>query len=246
MICAVGGSELLVGRTDVCNYPSNQLSQVPIVAKFGRPYLESMLAQKPTLVLDIDLEDQSLHATWERLGIGHQHVECKHLADIPSALRTVGRLSNTSATAEKLASSLESGLRDRQAAANKRPLAERPLVYVEIWNAPAMTAGRGSFVSELVALAGGRNMGDELPSAYATVSSEWVLTRNPDIILCLYMANDPHTRAGVFSRRGWQTLRAVQNNRVYSDFTLDTILRPGPRVLEGVDQIHQALFPTSP
>ena len=104
-----------------------------------------------------------------------------------------------------------------------------------------MTAGRNSFVSELVALAGGRNMGDDLACNYGAVSPEWVLTRNPDVILCLYPGADHHARKTVLSRLGWRSLRAALNNRVYDEFSLDTILRPGPRVLDGVEQLRRAI-----
>ncbi len=241
LICAVGGSDLLVGRTDVCNYPANQLTNVPIVAGFGRPYLEPMLLQKPTLVLDADLEDKSLGAALERMGIGRQHIECRRLADIPPAVRAIGRLTGRSDAGNALARLIEVGIRSRRAAVAAIPLAKRPSVYVELWCDPAMTVGRDSFVSELIALAGGRNLGDELPNSYGTVSSEWVLTRNPDIIICLYMNNEHRARQTMQARLGWQTLRAVQNGRVYDDFNPDSILRPGPRVLEGVEQLRRVI-----
>jgi len=241
MICAVGAADRLVGRTDVCNYPPNILTNVPVIGGFGRPYLEPMLAQKPTLVLDVALEDKSLGATLERLGIGRQHIECRRLDDIPSAVRIIGRLAERSDAGNALADALESGIRKQREAVSKIPPEQRPLVYVELWGEPLMTVGRKSFVSELVALAGGRNLGDELAHDYGTVSTEWVLTRNPDIILCLYMSNDHHARQAVLSRMGWQTLRAVQNNRVYDEFNLDTILRPSPRALEGVEQLRRVI-----
>ena len=241
IVCAVGAADRLVGRTDVCNYPSNLLVHVSVVGGFGRPYLEPLLAQKPTLVLDVDLEDKSLGATFERLGIGHQHIACRRLADIPPAVRTIGRLAGRSDAGNALARSIELGIRNRRAVVEQLPPDQRPLVYVEIWGDPQMTAGRNSFVSELVALAGGRNMGDELANDYGTVSTEWVLTRNPTIILCLYPNADHRARKAVASRLGWQTLRAVQNGRVYDDFNLDTILRPGPRVLDGVEQLRRAI-----
>ena len=238
IICAIGGADRLVGRTDVCNYPSNLLTHVPVVGGFGRPYLEPLLSQKPTLVLELDLEDKALSATLDRLRIGHQHIECRRLADIPRAIRTIGQLIGRSEAAEQLARALEAGIRAQRESVDRVPLEQRPWVYVEIWGDPSMTAGRDSFLSELVALAGGRNLGDELPCGYATVSSEWVLTRNPEIILCPYMTNDHHARTAVMARMGWQTLRAVQHARVYDDFTLDSILRPGPRVLEGVELVR--------
>lgn len=241
MICAVGGADRLVGRTDVCNYPAGWLTNVPVVAGFGRPYLEPMLLRKPTLVLDVDLEDKALGMALERLGIGRQHIACRRLADIAPAVRTIGRLTGRSEAGNALASSIESGIRRRMETVAAIPLAQRPSVYVELWCDPAMTVGRDSFVSELVALAGGRNLGDELSQSYATVSTEWVLTRNPDIIICLYMNNEHRARQTIQARLGWQTLRAVQNGRVYDDFNPDSILRPGPRVLEGVEQLLRVI-----
>jgi len=241
IVCAVGGSDRLVGRTEVCNYPSNLLVNVPVVGGFGRPYLEPLLAQKPTLVLDVDLEDQSLGAAFERLGIGRQHIACRRLADIPTAIRTIGRLAGRIDAGNALANSIETGILSWRASVAQILPEQRPLVYVEIWGDPLMTAGRDSFVSELVALAGGRNMGDELALDYGPVSTEWVLTRNPDIVLCLYPSADHQVRKAVAARLGWKTLRAVQNSRVYDDFNLDTILRPGPRVLDGVEQLRRAI-----
>ena|GEM_PF-395138 len=246
IVCAVGAADRLVGRTEVCNYPSNLLANVPVVGGFGRPYLEPMLAQKPTLVLDVALEDKSLAAALERLGIGRRHIACRRLDDIPCAVRTIGRLAGRIDAAGTLAGSIESGIRNRREAIGNVPLGRRPLVYVEIWGEPLMTVGKDSFVSELVELAGGRNLGDELALDYGTVSTEWVLTRNPEIILCLYPSVDHHASKTVAARLGWQTLRAVQNSRVYDTFSLDTILRPGPRVLDGAEQLRLAIAGTNP
>lgn len=241
MVCAVGGAHRLVGRTDVCNFPSNLLATVPVVAGFGRPYLEPLLEQKPTVVLDVDLEDQSMGATLARLGIRHQHVECRRLGDIPGAIRMIGRLADCPDAGNTLAGSIEERIRARQAAVASVPPERRPLVFVEIWGDPLMTAGRNSFVSELVALAGGRNLGDELAHDYGTVSTEWVLERNPEIVLCLYPGAGHQAVKIVASRLGWQTIRAVQHGRVYDGFDLDTILRPGPRVLDGVEQLRRVI-----
>ena len=241
IVCAVGGADRLVGRTDVCNHPSNLVAVVPIVGSFGRPHLEPLLAQRPTLVLDVDLEDKTMGPTLDRLGIGHRRIPCQHLADIPVAIHVIGRLVGRAEAGDVLARSIDLRVRNRLAAVASVPLEQRPLVYVEIWGDPLMTAGRTSFIAELVRLAGGRNLGDELANDYGTISSEWVLRRNPEVILCLYPGPEHQARTRVAARLGWQTTRAVQSGRVYGDFDLDTILRPGPRVLDGVEQLRRAI-----
>ena len=146
-----------------------------------------------------------------------------------------------------------------------------------------MTVGRNSFVSELVALAGGRNLGDEVTDKdYFPVSSEWVIARNPDIILCLYMAEGGGRRTAddggqttddrrptaenqqstfaeasadkseirnpqsairnqIAARTGWAQIKAVREDRVYGGFDNNLILRPGPRVLEGIAALQTCI-----
>ena len=245
IVCAVGAADRLVGRTDVCNYPSDVVAHVPVVAGFGRPYLEPILSEKPTLVLDVALEDTSLRAALERQGIRCAHVACQHLDEIPDAIRDVGRLAGRADAAGALATSIADGIRRRREAEAGRPAARRPLVLALIWYDPLMVAAKASFVSELVALAGGRNLGDELPRDYVTVSTEWVIERSPDVILCLYHGAESRARQIVMTHTGWQTIRAVQTGRVYDDFNLDTILRPGPRVLQGEEQLRSAIEGTA-
>jgi iron complex transport system substrate-binding protein len=243
LICAVGGADRLVGRTDVCNYPSNLIANIPIVGGFGRPYLEPLLNQQPTLVLDVALADKSIGAALNRLGIARRQIACQRLDDIPRAARLIGQLAGYPADGEALARRLADGIRTRRDAVTQTPTAQRPTVYVELWD---MTAGRNSFVAELVALAGGHNIGDELAQDYVTVSTEWLLQRDPDLIICLYPGALRTQYAATNKKLGWAALRAVQAGRVYSDFTIDTILRPGPRVLEGLEQLRQVIAAAPP
>jgi iron complex transport system permease protein len=246
IVCAVGAADCLVGRTTACNYPPEVVTNVPVVADFGRPFLEALAAQRPTLALEVDLEDPAVGAALARLGIERRHVPCERLDQIPGAIRAVGELVGRPAEAERLAAGIEAGIRQRRLAAAVVAPEQRPLVHAEIWGDPLMIAGRNSFVSELIALSGGRNLGDELASDYPTVSPEWVIGRNPDAILCLFHGAGHRARQMVMARTGWNGVRAVQTGRVYDGFGLDTILRPGPRVLEGADQLRRAVAPPAP
>jgi iron complex transport system substrate-binding protein len=109
-----------------------------------------------------------------------------------------------------------------------------------------MTVGQGSFVAELIALAGGCNIGDELTRDYATVSLEWVLDRDPDLIVSLVPGAPGAAQARLAERIGWRELRAVREQRVLDGFDLDTLSRPGPRVLEAVDHLTRALMTPPP
>ena len=239
IVCAVGGRDLLVGRTTACNYPPEALGDVPAIGGFGVPSMELLVAAAPTLILDVDLEDEALSQKFQALGLRRERIACRTLDDIPAAIRQIGELCERPAQADTLAAALESDIARlrRQSAQTAR----RPTVYVEIWNDPMTTVGRDTFLSELVALAGGQNIGDETAREYFQASAEWVLSRNPDVILCLYMSEHRAPGRLLSERPGWQRVAAVTHHAVCDGFNNDVLLRPGPRVIEGVEALRRCL-----
>ena len=241
IVFAIGAGDLLVGRTSACDYPP-EAAAVPVIGGFGEPSIERLLTVKPTLILDAALSDESVGAKISKLGLHRVRVTCTRLDDIPGAIETVGRLVQRPEKATALAAALRGQIRElrRSVAAG----VDKPKVLVEIWNDPLTTAGRNSFLSDLVTLAGGRNLGDEVDKDYFQASAEWAVSRNPDVILCFYMT-DQHGSAhqAVLKRSGWEQVAAVRSGRVYSGFDNNVTLRPGPRVLEGVDALRRCLAP---
>lgn len=237
IICAVGGADSLVGRTTACDYPPDLISNIPAVGGFGAPSLEVMVAMKPTRILYVDLDNKSLVQKMDSARLIHALVACKTLDDVPRAVLTVGRYVHREEAARELAGRLTSGIASLR---GKSPT-NRPSVFIEIWNDPLMTAGKTSFVSELVRLAGGRNIGDEIEKDYAQVSSEWVVSRNPDIVLCLGTPAKGEGRNLVLNRAGWTDIPAVRNRRVYDKLSTNIMTRPGPRVLDGIEELRMCI-----
>jgi iron complex transport system substrate-binding protein len=240
IICTLGAADCLVGRTSVCNYPPGDVAGVAVVGDFGVPSLEMLASVRPTLVLEVDLADPTLAARIEDLGLARRRIPCRTLDDIPSAIRDVGRLTGRDARAADLAAGIENGIAALRRSAAPAS-ADAPTVFVEIWADPLTTVGRTSFVSELVTLAGGRNIAADVERDYFQVSPEWVIARDPDVILCLYMSEDARPRARVLARAGWETVAAVRHGRIHDRFDVDILLRPGPRVLDGIAQLRARL-----
>jgi iron complex transport system substrate-binding protein len=239
IVCAVGGGELLVGRTSACNFPPEVVRKVPVIGDFGVPSMEMMLSRKPTLVLDVALEDESVGRKIDQIGLKRERINCKTMADVPAAILRVGALLDRRAQAETIASNMVAQIAELR---RNLPATNRPTVFAEIWSEPVITAGKGAFVSEMIELAGGRNLGDELDTEYPQVSSEWVIGKNPDVVLCLGMANDKSCADLVAKRTGWSAINAVKNKRVYDRFNTEVITRPGPRVLEGVNELKSRIM----
>jgi len=296
IVCALGAGSALVGRTSVCDYPPEIVRAVPVIGGFGAPSLDRLLKTRPTLVLDVALEDEAVAKLMAQMGVHRVRVPCTRLDDIPAAVLTIGRLAQRESAALALAERIRREVAERRAALEKRRASglTPPSVFVEIWGDPLMTVGGNSFVSELVALAGGKNLGDEVTGKdYFPVSSEWVIARNPDIILCLYMAagsggtwsverkalSDEYmanaelrttnevpppsaaseatgkqralplhaprsTLHALAGRTGWDRIKAVREGRVYGGFDNNLMLRPGPRVLEGIAALQACIQKT--
>ena len=234
IICAIGASDCLVGRSSACRYPSNIVARVPIAGDFGIPALEALAKCAPQLVLTVDMEDQNSAQAIEHLGIRHESVPCRSLGDIARAIHTVGKLLHREVSAEKLAGQFDETL----AGLRKQIPATRRRVFVEIWGDPLMTAGKKSFLNDLIELAGGTNIAGDVERDFFEISPETVLARDPEVIILL-----ESSAVTVANRTGWQQMTAVRTGHVYRDLDRDLLEIPGPRVLQSIEQLRKCLRP---
>ncbi|MEI6166123.1 MAG: helical backbone metal receptor [bacterium] len=241
IVYALNAGNQLIGRSSACDYPPAAVSNVPVIGDFGVPSLERIVALRPDQVLYTDVADPMMDSKMKRVGLHPVHVACARLADIPPAIIHVGQLIHREAEARAMASNLvgQIELARQQATA----FTHRPRVLVLIWHDPFYAAGGQSFVSDLIALAGGLNIGDEIDRDYFQASSEWVLAHNPDIVFCFFMASSTPVRNVIMRQPGWSHINAVRDGRVYDGFDNNVALRPGPRVMQGLEvikkQIHE-------
>ncbi len=234
---AIGAGELLVGRSDSCDYPPEARS-VPAVGGFGTPWLEPLLAARPTHVLESVLADPDLPRRLEALHIPVVHVPCARLDDIPAALLQLGTLTGREARSQSLAADIRTGLAAARAAP---PPARRARVALLFAADSPITAGRHAFIAELLRLAGADNVGDGAAADYYRVSLEWLLAQDPDILLCLFETAVREPADLFAAQTGWRALAAVRARRVYTVADLNAVCRPGPRVLEGIAQLRAVL-----
>jgi len=234
IICAIGARDCLVGRSSACHFPPEVVQHVPVAGNFGIPSLEALANCTPNLVVTVDLEDQNAVQAIEHLGIRHASIPCRSLDDIPRAMRTVGQLLHREAGAEKLAGEFAQTLADLR----KQTPATRRRVFIEIWGDPLMTAGKKSFLNELVELAGGTNIAGDVARDYFQISTETVLARDPEVIVLL-----GGTASAVAKRTGWLQITAVKTGHICSGLDGDLLEVPGPRILEAVAVLRQCLQP---
>jgi iron complex transport system substrate-binding protein len=99
-------------------------------------------------------------------------------------------------------------------------------------------------MDELIRLAGGKNVGSVLQSAWAEISIEELLVQDPEIVI-LGDSNYGMTPQQVSTRAGWEGLTAVKENKLF-EFNDDLVSRPGPRLVDGLEALVKILHPELP
>lgn len=246
MVYALGLGEHLAGRSSACDFPPEALT-VPIVGGFGRPNWEALWQVRPDIVIATDLEKPGITQQLERRGVRVLILPCEGWADLKAAATAIAGALNQPARATEWNHALDErmhALRERVRA--DRGEGERPSVYVELWGNPVTTAGGQSFLHQVVELAGGRNVTAGIRGRYPTVSPEWIIRENPDVILLAYMLADMRAAESVKKRIGWSSVDAIRYDRFIDAIPPDLLLRPGPRLIEGAERLAEALSAIMP
>jgi iron complex transport system substrate-binding protein len=165
------------------------------------------------------------------------------------SILTVGRLTNRSVAADSLVRALRTRIGVVTEKVGHILPDRRTSVFVGNPDNPShWTPGPGSFTADIIALAGGRNIADDLdPGKWGVYSLEQIVAKNPEVILTLSDTGDQETiRRKVLEvakgMPGWRDLRAIRSQRVCV-LPGAWVARPGPRVVQGVEQLARYLYP---
>ena len=230
ILFAIGAGDRVVGRTTWCDYPPAALA-VPSVGDGMPPNIEAVAARKPDLVVLYKSGPNVTAAKQlERIGIRTVLLDMNRLEDLGPATRTLGRLTGLEQRAESLATAMD-------ASANLHPPAPTSTVAFVAWDNPPIIIGHGSYLDQLAAQAGARNVFSDIAAPSAQVSLETLVARDPQWIAVL---SDSGSSPEFAKRREWQAIRAVRQKH----FLLlkgSLFGRPGPRSAEAIEQLRALL-----
>jgi iron complex transport system substrate-binding protein len=221
-VCALGQCQRLVGVDRYSNYPA-QLSRLPKVGGGLDPNVEAIVALKPDVVL-MSVSSRVANRL-EALGIRVLALETKSYDDVK---RVVGRLGDMLGVpdAQRVWSQAQAGV--QQAAQRMPPAVKKIRVYYEVNKGP-YAAGESSFIGETLSRLGVQNIVPASLGPFPKLNPEFVVRANPDLIMI-----SKRNAIELFSRPGWDHIRAIRENRVcvFSDEQADVLVRPGPRMAE--------------
>ena len=243
ILFAIGAGDQVVGRDDFSNYPEAAVSLPSIGGNFGELNTEAIVALQPDLVLAAELTTQEQVQALQDLGLTvfllANPVEMEGMYDM---LGIAAQLTGREAETEALVASLQ----ERVAAVEETISSAEttPVVFYELDStdpSAPWTAGPGTFIDTLITMAGGENLGASFDGAWVQVSSEELLSKNPDVIV-LGDAVWGVTVESVEARAGWEGIAAVQNGQIFP-FNDDLASRPGPRLVDGLEELAKLIHP---
>jgi iron complex transport system substrate-binding protein len=256
MLYALGLGDRVVGVTRFCRYPP-EAQQKPKIGDYINPNLEAIAALRPDLVM-VQTNPVRLAERLQALHLRTLEVDQQNLAALYNSIHVTGAATGASARAEQLIGSIQSQLEAVRKRAAELP--RRRVMFV-VGRAPGrldglVVAGKSSFLTEVISVAGGDNIFRDAAAAYPEVSLEEVLSRNPEVIIDMGdMGDVGDTGGGAISEQHrseivglWQrlpTISAVKQHQVFA-IASEIYLVPGPRVVDAARSLFDMLHPNAP
>ena len=237
IVYAIGAGGQLVGNTEYCDYPPEAKN----VAKIGdtmHPSIERIIALKPQIVLvstASQLEAFTKQLAEQRISV---YVTDPHsLEEVFRSITTLGDLFGQ----HDRAASLVADLRRRASAVEAAMKQVKPVrVFYQVSGEPLYTIGRDAYLTDLVCRAGGVSATADVPGAFPRYSDEAALAARPDAIILPTGGSMGSANATVAT--SLKNSPAALNYRVYK-INDDHLSRPGPRLVDGLEELARALHP---
>ena len=234
ILVAVGAQAELVGATRYCVIPPTEEKHVTRIGGVADPDYERILALKPDFVVAPWLADKTLQDKIAALGLPLVVLHPEGLDGVLADIRMLGRATGHAASGEAVAKGIEDV---RALAANrwqKVPEQMRPRVLVCM---DSVSPAPGSYVDDLIAAAGGRNVLPRATKAWVEVSPESVLQLSPDLIIVIPAADAVLENPVVVKIRpgGRTPVVTVPDGEVF--------YHPGPGVGRALWALARAIYP---
>jgi len=237
---ALGAGPRVVGVDDFSDEPAEAATREHVGGI--KVNFEKVVALKPDLVFSVKFSDGTIEKL-QSASLNVLVVDPQSVSDVAKTATLLGKA--VGADGEALSRSIQQ--RVDAVKAKTGTLTARPRVYHEIDASDPtkiFTVGPGSYINDLIDIAGGTNIAARAASAYPQLSAEEILRTDPEIIV-LAASDYAAKPAQVAARQGWSVIAAVKNGHIFT-IEPNLINRPGPRVGEAAEAyaklVHPELF----
>jgi len=238
ILFALGLGDRVAGVTSYCDFPEAAKEKEKIGDTLN-PNLEKIISLKPDLVVvSTSSQLENLTLRLDQLAIPVYVTNPRTAPDVVASIRNLGEVTGTSERAAEVARGMESRISAVEQRVKNLP---RPSVFYVLQTGPLITAGRNTFINDLINIAGGKSISGDETADYPQFSRETVIARAPEIIVAPAIHGSELVKESDL-RRDFATTPAIRSNRIVR-VTPDLVDRPGPRIVEGLEQLAEGLHP---
>ncbi|ADI00387.1 ABC transporter substrate-binding protein [Salisediminibacterium selenitireducens] len=245
ILFALDAGDRLIGRSEFCNFPPEDVEDIAVIGAMEID-AEQILSLEPELlfVQESHLANYSeILDEFSDAGIDYLVIEgAESFQATYEAIELIGDATGTREAADSLVSQMEADIGHIAEQAEAISEEDRKLVWTEVSPSPDIfTAGAGTFFDEMLSTINADNAaGDH--NGWVQLNEEEMISLNPDVIITTYGYYVENAYEEVAERDGWQGVPAVENGEIH-DVDNDTLSRPGPRLVEGVETLARLIYP---
>ncbi|SOC11415.1 iron complex transport system substrate-binding protein [Ureibacillus xyleni] len=240
---ALGLGDKVIGVSDYCNYPAETAN----IQKVGGQDInaELVLSLMPDMALVTDYHYNTHPKVLQQFeDAGIEVVVVGSASSFEDVYKNIEMLGNATGTSEK-AEEIIVDMKERHQAIKDKALAsikEKKRVWVEVSPAPDIfTTGKNTFMHEMLESIQATNVAED-QEGWVKLNEEEIVKLNPDVVITTYGYYIDNPSEQVLAREGWAEVPAVKNGEVF-DVDNDTVTRPGPRLIEGVETLAELIYP---
>jgi ABC-type Fe3+-hydroxamate transport system substrate-binding protein len=235
-VFSLGAGDDVVAVSDYVKYPAEAKTK-PSVGSISSPSMETILSLHPDLVLGMPhMNEQGTLDQLQRLGIPVYLVDPHGIAGISRSIAGLGRATDREAEAAALVTRLEQRIAAVRASVKDKAVIS---VFMPVSYDPVITIGKGAFITEIIAAAGGRSITADISQEWPNISIEAVVARAPEALLLV--RGGRIAIAILKDRPGWSVLPAVRARRVY--YVDDRVEFPSPVAIDALEDLARQFHP---
>lgn len=235
---AIGAEDKLIGRTDFCDYPKES-KHIESIGSIYNPSIEKIAELDPDLVIASTHFKKEILEKLEDLHI--KVVVLYGSESFDGAYETIEKVSTIVNRREEGKLVIDDMKNTVEDVINRIKDLEKPSVYyvLSYGKGGDYTAGKGTFISQLIEMAGGENVASDVEGWKYSLES--LIEKDPYILICSKYFD---TKEGIEKANGYKDLTAVKEGRV---FEIDNNLldRQGPRLAEGLKDLAEIIHPSA-
>ena len=243
IIYALGLEDKLVGTTDYCDYPEAAKAKTR-VASYTTPDMEKLIRLQPDLVIAEAIHEKTVLPALEKLGLTVIVMSATSIDVVLRDITLIGQINGKTKASAQLVTNLSQRIEAVTSKTEGLTPKERPKVLYVVWHNPIWTMGCNTFIDDLIYKAGGSNIFADDFEKSRVVSLEAVIAKNPQVIIVSGMATTSDLiYNSIIREQRLQVVDAIINNRVHKISDANLIERPGPRIVDGLDEVARLIHP---